>query len=168
MPVAEYIDVPAYVVLVVLGVLLCFWGRQFARVLSSIAFAAFLGYTSFVYSFKLWGSLAVSIPLAFIAALIGLFTGFLIYKLALSVVFAYIIASTLIRGGGALFIVLVIVLTVIVYMLGNYVVSALFALTGATMIYRGVVTLGLNEVMALVLCTVVFILGVYNQVRAKT
>ncbi|MEM4488949.1 MAG: QueT transporter family protein [Desulfurococcaceae archaeon] len=30
------------------------------------------------------------------------------------------------------------------------------------------VALGLNEVMALVLCTVVFILGVYNQVRAKT
>lgn len=168
MPVANYVDVPAYVILVVLGVLLCLWGRQIARILSSITFAALLGYISFVHSFKLWGSLAVSILLALFAMLIGFATGFFVYKVVLSVIFAYMIASALIQGGkGALFLVLVVILAAVAYTLSKYVLSVLFALTGTAMIYKGVIALGLNTTMALALCTVVFVLGVYNQVRAR-
>lgn len=169
MPTVEYIDVPAYVIMTILGVVLSFWGKQLARILSSIAFSAFLSYLTWVYSFRLWSSVAISTLLMLIALVVGFLTGFLIYKLAISTLFAYIATGVLIPGieKGILFLLVMILLTVIVYVLSSYILSLLFALTGTIMIYKGITTLGLNEIVALIVCITILLLGFYNQVRSK-
>ncbi|MEM0006329.1 MAG: hypothetical protein QW406_05645, partial [Ignisphaera sp.] len=102
MPIMRYVDVPAYVILTILGLVICFWGRQLSRFISSIAFASFLGYVIWLYSFRMWGSVAISIVLMFIAAAIGFVLGFTIYRVAISILFGYITASIIAPERGIL------------------------------------------------------------------
>lgn len=163
----KYIDVPAYIALSLLGIALCFWGKQLARFLSSITFAAFLSYVTWIYTYSLWKSTALSIAFTLIAMIIGLATGFLVFKLAVSMIFAYILAGLIIHGNSALFTVLFIVLTVVMYVLSKYLLPALFASTGSIMLFKALTTLGLDIFLAIVICTVVFTMGFYNQVKKK-
>ncbi|MEM1644744.1 MAG: hypothetical protein QXL96_02550 [Ignisphaera sp.] len=164
-----YVDIPAYVIMTILGLILSFWGKHFARILSSIAFCAFLGYLTWVYSFKMFKSIAISTMLLLIAIVIGFLVGFLVYKLAISILFAYIVTGILIPGSekGILFLIIMILFTVVMYVLSNYILSLLFTLTGTIMVYKGITTLGLNEITALILCTIISIIGFYNQVKNK-
>jgi|YelNatPaOPRAMG01_1025707.scaffolds.fasta_scaffold13872_3 hypothetical protein len=166
--VAEVVDVPAYVILTVLGVVMSFWGSQLARFLSSIAFASFLGYTMWIYSYSLWKSVAISALLMFVAILIGFAVGFVLFRLAVSVVFAYFIAGLIAhRGEDILFLLLFIIFTIIVYVLSKYFISLFFALAGSAMVFKGLASLSLDMRVALVVCAIVFVLGYYNQLRYK-
>ncbi|MEM2699023.1 MAG: hypothetical protein QXF17_06880 [Ignisphaera sp.] len=167
MPIMRYVDVPAYVILTILGLVICFWGRQLSRFISSIAFASFLGYVTWLYSFRMWGSVAISIILMFIAAAIGFVLGFTIYRVAISILFGYITASIIAPERGILLLLLILLFATIIYILSNYLLSLLFAATGAIMIYEGVATLGLEKIYAIALCIVIFALGLYNQIKSK-
>lgn len=154
-------------ILIILGLLISFWGRQIARILSSITFGVIMGYIVFFYSLKLWGSITLSLISAFIAMFIGFTIGFFMFRIALSIVFAYIFTSVLVLDGEILFLLLFILLATMLYLLSKYVIAFLFTLTGTTMIYKGITTLGLNSVSALILCAAVFVLGLYNQTKRK-
>ncbi|MEM1526112.1 MAG: hypothetical protein QW775_06230 [Ignisphaera sp.] len=169
MSAVEYIDVPAYVIMTILGVALSFWGKQLARILSSIVFSAFLSYLTWIHSFRLWNSVAISTLLMLIAIVVGFLAGFLIYKLAISTLFAYIATGILIPSieKGILFLLVMMLLIAIVYILSGYILSLLFALTGTIMIYKGITTLGLNGIAALIVCIIILVLGFYNQVKSK-
>ncbi|MEM2512366.1 MAG: hypothetical protein QXX61_04440, partial [Ignisphaera sp.] len=95
--------------------------------------------------------------------------GFLIYKLAISTLFAYIATGILIPSieKGILFLLVMMLLIAIVYILSGYILSLLFALTGTIMIYKGITTLGLNGIAALIVCIIILVLGFYNQVKSK-
>lgn len=168
MLIPKYIDIPAYIILTILGLIMCLWGKQLSRVISSIVFAAFLGYTVWLYSFRIWGSIAVSIILMLIAMAVGFVVGFIVFKFAISMFFAYIIAGMFAPKHGALFLLLLIVFTAVMYVLANYILSLLFTATGTLMIYEGVTVLGLEKMYALIICVIVFVLGLYNQVRSRT
>lgn len=167
MPVVRYVDVPAYVLLTILGLVICFWGRQLSRFISSIAFASFLGYIVWLYSFRMWGSVAISIILMLIATAIGFVLGFTIYRIAISILFGYLTASIIAPERGMLLLLLMLLLTAIIYILSKYLLSLLFAATGAIMIYEGITILGLEKIYAIVLCIAVFALGLYNQIKSK-
>ncbi len=165
----EVADVPAYIVLTVLGLVMSFWGSQIARFLSSITFASFLGYTLWVYSYGLWRSTALSALLMFVAVIIGLATGFILFRLAISMVSAYLIAGLLSPGRWeALFLLLFIIFTAIIYVLSRHFISLFFALAGSTMVFKGLTSLGLDMRVVLVICVILLVLGYYNQVRHKS
>jgi hypothetical protein len=164
----EVIDVPAYILLTILGLAISFWGKQLARILSSIAFGAFLAYVTWFYTYSLWRSIALSTAFMLVAMIIGLFTGFLVFRLAVSMIFAYIVAGLITPGREtALFIILFILFTVIMYVLSKHILSLLFALTGSMMVFKGLTTLGLNILLAIIICGVIFTLGYYNQVKHR-
>lgn len=163
----QVIDVPAYILLAILGIAMSFWGRQLARFLSSITFAAFLSYTTWIYSYSLWRSTALAIILVLIAMIIGLATGFMVFRLAISTIFAYIVAGLIVSGNTALFLIIFILLTAVMYIASKHLLPVLFALTGSVMVFKALTVLGLHELIATALCAVVFTLGYYNQVKSK-
>ncbi|MEM0031554.1 MAG: hypothetical protein QXD50_04900 [Desulfurococcaceae archaeon] len=161
----ELVDAPAYVMLTLFAIVLSFWGRQLARFISSITFAAFLSYVTWIHTYSLWRSTALSLVFALIAIIVGLATGFLVFKLAVSMIFAYILAGFITHGNSSLFIVLFIVLSVVMYVLSKYLLPALFASTGSIMLFKALTTLGLDVLLTVVICVVVFTAGFYNQIR---
>lgn len=163
----DYVDVPAYITLVVLGIIVCFWGKQLSRVISSIVFGAFLGYITWLYTFKLWSSVALSIVFMLIAMIVGFALGFIAFRLVLSIFFAYILTGIIVPAKSILFPILLIILATAIYTLSNYILSLLYAATGALMIYEGITTLGLEKIYAVIICLIMFTLGLYNQLRSK-
>jgi hypothetical protein len=161
------IDTPAFIILTILGLAISFWGKQLARIISSISFAAFLSYIMWIYTYRLWNSIAISVILTLVAIAIGITFGFLMFKVAISILFAYMISSIILPQKGVLFLLIVIVCTIIMYVISNYTISLLFAASGSIMVYKGVTTLGLNELVSFVLCVVIFVLGFYNQLKNK-
>lgn len=164
---ANYVDVPAYIILTIVGLAMSFWGKQLARVLSSISFAAFLSYITWFYTYTAWKSVALSVMLTLLAIAIGFAVGFLLFRLAISMLFAYIITTLVLPQRGLLFLLLVVIITMVMYVASNYIISLLFAITGATMVYKGLTTLGLKETITIIICIVVFALGFYNQLKSR-
>ena len=165
-------DIFAYVIAAVIGIVLCLWGLQLSRFISSITFASVLGYITYVYSYKAFGSIALSILLLLIAIAIGFVMGFIFFRASLSIVFGYTVASIILRGFEkrgdlALLIILIIIFAVLIYVISNYLLAALFAFTGASLIYKSLVSLGLSAAPSIAIAVAVAVAGLYNQLRHR-
>lgn len=165
-----FIDVPAYVIATVFGVVLCFWGVQLSRFIASIVFAAILSYITYSYSYAVFRSVALSIIFMLIAIGIGFVIGFVFFKVALSLSFGYTIASIILRDfigsrETALLIVLTIIFAILIYVLSTYLLALLFVATGSSLIYRSLTVLGLQTIPSIVIVLIIAIAGLYNQIK---
>jgi hypothetical protein len=165
-----FIDVPAYVIATVFGAVLCFWGVQLSRFISSVVFASILGYMTYSYSYAVFKSVALSIIFMLLAIVIGLVIGFIFFKVALSLSFGYTIASIILRDfiksrETALLIVLTIIFAILIYVLSTYLLALLFVATGSSLIYRSLPVLGLQTIPSIVIVLIIAIAGLYNQIK---
>ena len=156
--------IPSSIVLVLIGLVVALWGLQLSRILTSILFGGFLGLLLWKISMATLGSLLVSVALLIVGFMLGVAIGFILLRLAISILLAYMIASAVVSEPLALF-VLVLILAAMFYVLSKIILPAFFAALGATMIYRGLVGVGLNTWFAMLLCVLVAIVGYYNQVK---
>jgi len=156
------VDVPACVFMILLGTVLALWGIQLSRIMSSIIFGTFLGYMAWKYSYTAWGSLALSIILLLLSLLVGFALGFVLLRFSISLVAAYMLASTLVNSPYHL-IALVVVLTLVLFVFSRVLLSAVLAATGALIVYKGLTILGIDVAITLPLCTILTIIGFYNQ-----
>jgi len=169
-PQSLVVDVPAYIIATVIGIVLCFWGLQISRFIASIAFAAVLGYLTYVYVYRAFGSIALSIIIMLLAIAIGFALGFAFFKAALSIVFGYTLASIVVRSvvGNREFVLVVllaIIFSILIYILSNYVLALLFVAAGSALIYKSLVALGLPHIMSFIVVIIVAATGLYNQLR---
>lgn len=88
----------------------------------------------------------------------------MLFRIALSVLFGYIIASILAKGI-FLTLVLTVVLAMLIYVLSSYLLVILFIVTEVSLIYRSVTVLGLQPLVALIIVLLVGVIGLYNQLR---
>ncbi len=160
-----------YVVAIILGLALCFRGLKAVRVLTGVTFAGFLGYLGYAYVMSSTGSLLLSAAAFLIASMFGLAAGFALFKVALSLVFAYIAASTIfpaVGGGGTLLVLMgAIVLAALIYTLVEHLLAAGLALAGSSLISKGLVGLGLEPLAALVVGAACFVVGTYTQLKEE-
>ncbi len=160
-----------YAVAIILGLVLCFRGLKAVRVLVGVTFAGFLGYLGYAYTMSSTGSLLLSAAAFLVASLLGLAVGFALFKLALSLLFAYIAASVIIpaagEGGTLLVLMGALVLAALVYTLVEYLLAAGLALAGSSLIFKGLAGLGLEPLAALVVGAACFVVGTYAQVREE-
>ncbi len=160
------IDVPAYIIATVIGLAMCLWGVQLARFISSLAFGAIMGYTAYIFTYRVFHSVALSILFALIAILIGFIIGFTLFRVVLSIIFGYTLATILVREA-ILILLMTVILAVIIYVLSSYLLAILFVATGASLIYKSITILGLHHTVALIIVAIVGIVGVYNQLRRR-
>lgn len=160
------IDVPAHIIATVIGLIMCLWGVQLSRFISSLASAATFGYLAYVYVYEVFRSIALSMLIAMVSALIGLLIGFTLFRIALSVLFSYMI-STILLSGTAPIVLMTLILAVVVYVLSSYFIAALFVATGASIIYKSATVLGLQPSVALIIVILISILGIYNQMKGR-
>lgn len=166
------VDVPAYIIATIVGMVLCFWGLQLSRFIASIAFASILGYLTYVYTFKAFASTALSIIFMLIAIAVGFILGFALFKASLSILFGYVTASILVRDVAkgkdfALLILLTIIFSILIYVLSNYLLALLFVATGSALVYKSLVTLGLQSTIAFLIVVVIAVAGLYNQLKRR-
>ncbi|MEM0026975.1 MAG: hypothetical protein QXT53_03510 [Ignisphaera sp.] len=166
------VDVPAYTIATVVGIVLCFWGLQLSRFIASITFASILGYLTYVYTFKAFASIALSIIFMLLAIVVGFILGFILFRASLSIVFGYVIASILVRDVAkskelVLLIILTIIFSVLIYILSKYFLALLFAATGSALIYKSLAVLGLQSTIAFLIAIVVAVVGLYNQLKRR-
>ncbi|MEL9940512.1 MAG: hypothetical protein QW632_02135 [Ignisphaera sp.] len=166
------VDVPAYIIAAVVGMVLCFWGLQLSRFIASIAFASVLGYLTYVYTFKAFASIALSIIFMLLAIAVGFVLGFTLFRASLSIVFGYVIASILVRDVAktkelVLLIILTIIFSILIYVLSNYVLALLFVATGSALVYKSLVILGLQSTIAFLIVVVIAVAGLYNQLKRR-
>ena len=164
--VTNYVDVPAYIIATVIGLILCFWGVQLSRFVSALAFSAFLGYITYTYIYSLFHSVALSILFMLMAIVIGFVAGFVLFRIALSIVFGYMIASILAKGI-FLMSLLTVVFAMLIYVLSGYLLAILFVVTGSSLIYRSLIVLGLQPPIALIIILLVSVIGLYNQLKKR-
>lgn len=145
---------------------MCIWGVQLARFISSLAFAAVLGYATHILTYGLFHSVALSILFTILAIFIGFIIGFTLFKVALSIVFGYAISTILVRGA-VLTLLMTIVLAAVIYILSSNVLAVLFAATGASLVYKSTIALGLQPTIALIIAILIGVVGVYNQLRRR-
>jgi len=153
-----------YIILALLGAVVAIWGSQLSRIISSIVFGAFSAYILWKFSLQLWNSFAISVVLMLLGLFIGLAVGFIVFRIALSIISAYIIASIL-TTNPIIILALTIVLALILYVLGRVFIPALFAITGALMVYKALVSLGLSIVISIPICILLGVVGFYNQFK---
>jgi hypothetical protein len=170
LPSAPPVDVPAYIIAAVLGIVLCLWGVQLSRVIASITLASVLGYLTYIYVHKAFGSIALAILFMFIAIGIGFALGFTLFRLGLSIVFGYTLASILTKSvigfrETALLLVLTIIFTALIYVLSKYILILLFVASGSALLFKSLVALGLAPTLSLIVIVVVATVGIYNQLK---
>jgi hypothetical protein len=168
--VSQAIDVPAYIIAAALGVVLCLWGVQLSRFIASITTAALLGYITYVYTYMVFKSIAIAIIFMLAAIVIGFVIGFTLFRLGLSIVFGYTIASIITRSiAGSrevtLLLVLIVIFAALIYVLSKYLLALLFAATGASLLYKSLAALGLSQTATLAIVVLLAIVGVFNQVK---
>jgi hypothetical protein len=167
------VDVPAYVIAAAIGIILSFWGVQLSRFIASIVFGSFLAYLTFIEVYRAFHSYALAIIFLFIAFGIGFALGFLFFRASLSILFGYLLARIIINlfvvGEGialaALLIILTTIFAVLIYMLSKYILAIVFASSGALILFTSLVKLGLEYSVAGVVALIVFVAGLYNQVK---
>ena len=167
------IDVPAYIIAAVIGIILSFWGVQLSRFIASIVFGSFLAYLTFVGVYRAFHSYALAIIFLFIAFGIGFALGFLFFRASLSILFGYLLARIIVNlfavgkgiALGALLIILTTIFAVLIYMLSRYILALLFASSGVLLLFSSLVKLGLGYSVAGVIALIVFVAGLYNQVK---
>ncbi|MEM4683084.1 MAG: hypothetical protein QXR37_07050 [Ignisphaera sp.] len=151
---------------IAMGITLCFWGLQLTRIVSSIAFAVFLGYIAYIYAHSVLHNPVLSSILTVSAVLIGFGLGFIMFRFAISLMFSYAIAS-IVTSNVYLVMALTIVLTAIVYILSRYLLSLIISSTGSIIIYKSLIALGLSQILAIVLAIVIGIIGLVNQLKRE-
>lgn len=172
MPLSPGVDVPAYIIAAVLGIVLCFWGLQLSRFIASLTLAAVLGYLTYTYTYTAFNSIALAVIFMLIAIAIGFAFGFAFFKLGLSIIFGYMIASIITRSiigfrETALIVILTIAFAILVYVLSRYVIALLFVATGSALLYKSLVVLGLSQTISLIVVIIIAATGIYNQIKTK-
>lgn len=164
------VDVPAYIIAAVLGVVLCLWGIQLSRFIASLTTAAVLGYLTYTYTYVALGSTALAIIFMLIAIGVGLALGFTLFRLGLSIVFGYMIASIIMKSvigfrGAALALILTVVFAALIHVLSKHILVLLFVAAGSALLYKSLVVLELSPVLSLASVVLVAAVGVYNQLK---
>jgi hypothetical protein len=172
MPPSPGVDVPAYIIAAVLGIVLCLWGIQLSRFIASLTTAAVLGYLTYTYTYVALGSTALAIIFMLIAIGVGLALGFTLFRLGLSIVFGYMIASIITKSvigfrGAALVLILTVVFAALIYVLSRHILVLLFVTTGSALLYKSLVVLELSPRLSLAVVVLVAAVGVYNQLKRK-
>ena len=160
-----------YAVAIIMGIILCFRGVKAVRIFVGLAFAGFLGYLGFAYTLLATHSLILSIVVFLLLSAIGLAVGFAVFKLAVSLIFAYIVAKTLfpmVGESNTLLIVMgALVLAAMAYTLVDYVLAAGLALAGSALIFKGLTGLGLVAWASLLVALACFAVGFYTQAKEQ-
>jgi len=156
------VDIPAYIVLAFLGVLIALWGVQLKRILVSLVFGGLLGYLAWRYTYLAWNSILISLFFFFAGLLAGLIIGFALFRLVISLTASFFLAH-MITSDSTLQLVLLVVLTPVFYVVSTIILPGVYAVTGALIIYTSLVVLGLNPTLAILVSTVVGTIGFYNQ-----
>ncbi len=160
-----------YSIAVVLGLVLCFWGVRAVRVMVGLVFGGFLGYLGMLAALGATGSLLLGVLVFLAFFVLGAMIGFFVFKAAVSLIFGYIAASTLLGimgiGGVVLALMLSLVIAAVVYVLVDYLLAAGLALTGSALIFKGFMGLGLGPTVSLLIALAAFAAGLYNQLRSR-
>ncbi|MEM0087753.1 MAG: hypothetical protein QXT33_02440 [Thermofilum sp.] len=154
--------------LIILGVVLAFFGVKLAKLLVSLSFGLAVGYLLYAYASPSLTA-AVGRPVLFAVGFIaGALIGFSTFKLAVSLLAGFLAAYSLAAFGIIVnaeeaVALLSLAFAAVLYYLAERLLALVFALAGAGMVLLGSLGLGLGTLISLVLAFVVFAAGLARK-----
>ena len=161
---------PDALLLAVLGVITAVWGYKLARLWVSLLSGIALGYVFYQYSSHELQVALTPLVLFVIGFIVGAMIGFVIFKLAISLVAGFAIAQLLISAGifvanETALIILTIVFAMILYAIVDKLLAFVFIIGGAALFFIGLLAVQLPMVIVAILTLLIIVLGIYKNIR---
>jgi uncharacterized membrane protein (UPF0136 family) len=163
-------NTPDALLLAVLGVITAVWGYKLARLWVSLLSGITLGYVFYQYSSYELQAALTPLVLFVIGFIVGAMIGFVIFKLAISLVAGFAIAQLLISAGifvanETALIILTIVFAMILYAIVDKLLAFVFIIGGAALFFIGLLAVQLPMVIVAILTLLIIVLGIYKNIR---
>jgi hypothetical protein len=159
---------PLYVIYAILGALLAIFGIYFVRLVSAIALCGMLAYLALRYGYEVVGNITIASILLVLGLFAGLFIGYMLFRLTISIILAYIVVSYITqelfyKGLGLLG-----VFTIIIWVftrLIRIVLPVILIGLGLYLIYIGLSALQIGNLLTLGIMGIAGIIGFIYQYR---
>jgi hypothetical protein len=159
----------SYILFALLGALLATFGLYFVRLVASIVFAGVLGYLAWRHGHEVLGDTTMAFILLVFAVLVGLYIGWILFRLTISILLAYV-AVRFITSDPYQGLAILSGLTPVIYIFTRLIRLALPVIltgSGLYLFYSGLTSLQIDMLLTIATTGILGSIGFYNQYRRR-